>query len=105
MHFRFAYGSNLCPARLARRVREYHPEGIGILRGYVLRFNKIGREGSAKCNVARMDDPANFVMGVIYRLTAAGRSALSLIERLGRGMIVSRCRLWQGVGTLAHIHT
>jgi gamma-glutamylcyclotransferase len=79
----FAYGSNLCPARLARRVREYRSEGIGILGGYVLRFNKIGRDGSAKCNVARMGDPANFVMGVIYRLTAAGRSALGLIEGLG----------------------
>jgi len=78
-----AHGSNLCPARLARRVRAYRPEVIGILSRSVLRLNKVGRNGSAKCNVARMGDPANFVMGVICRLTAAGRSALGLIEGLG----------------------
>lgn len=81
----FAYGSNLCSARLSGRVPRHLPEGVGTLRGYVLRFDKMGRDGSAKCNIARTNNPTDFVLGVIYRLTAAGGLALDRIEGLGRG--------------------
>jgi gamma-glutamylcyclotransferase len=80
----FAYGSNLCPARFSQRIRAACAEGRGVLKGYALRFDKIGRDGSAKCNIARTDDPTYAVIGVMYHLTPRRQCELDRIEGLGR---------------------
>ena len=81
----FAYGSNLHPQRLRERVGQVVVVSLGELRRARLRLNKIGRDGSGKCNVVTADEPEEAVLGVIYRLTGDQVQALDGFESLGRG--------------------
>ena len=46
----FAYGSNLSSARMAARVPSARVVARAQLPGHALRFHKVGRDGSAKCD-------------------------------------------------------
>jgi len=77
----FAYGSNLHVGRMLARIPEVNPVEAALLRGYILRFHKRGRDGSGKCNIRPRGGAT--VAGVIYRLDAIGLARLDRIE--GRG--------------------
>ena len=79
--FYFAYGSNMLASRLLARLPDAVLVEPALLPRYVLRFNKRGRDGSAKCNVLR--HPHATVPGVLYRLDVRGLARLDRIE--GRG--------------------
>jgi cation transport regulator ChaC len=79
----FAYGSNMCSARLRARVPSAEAIGPARLDGWRLRFNKHGRDGSAKANIVPC--PAGQVWGVLYRFPAEARGALDAAEDLGVG--------------------
>ncbi|WP_423822588.1 gamma-glutamylcyclotransferase family protein [Salinisphaera sp. SPP-AMP-43] len=66
----FAYGSNMCTARLARRVPSVRPLGPAWLDGHQLHWHLIGNDGSAKCNVRATQDLADRVHGVLFELDA-----------------------------------
>ena len=84
LHY-FAYGSNLWPPRLQARAASCIPTTRAILPGYQLRFHKLGRDGSAKCDACFTGNDAHQVEGVIYTLLAQERAALDRAEDLGRG--------------------
>lgn len=67
MIFYFAYGSNMNPARMTRRVGEFTILGRGVLIDYQLVFNKIARDkiGVGYANV--MTSSGDLVEGVIYQ--------------------------------------
>ena len=72
----FAYGSNLHPARLEQRIGESKVTSVAYLRNATTRFNKIGLDGSGKCNLELMESSDDTVVGVIYRITKQQRQIL-----------------------------
>lgn len=79
--FYFAYGSNMLASRLFARIPDAVLVEPALLPRYVLKFNKRGRDGSAKCNV--LSQPRATVPGVVYRLDARGLGRLDRIEGSG----------------------
>lgn len=76
----FAYGSNMCTPRLARRVPTVKPVGPAWLSGHCLRWNLIGGDGSAKCNVVLTEQPQDVVHGVLFELDATRLDQLHAAE-------------------------
>jgi len=62
----FAYGSNMFSSRLKKRVPSCKFCEVGILKGYVLKFNKKSVDGSGKANVIPSQNEENEVIGVVY---------------------------------------
>ena len=54
----FAYGSNLKTERMKERIPSAMVKGISTLRGYQFKLNKLGKDGSAKANIAPMSTSA-----------------------------------------------
>lgn len=78
----FAYGSNMLEKQLrhASRSPTALHVGIAVARGRTLRFHKIGRDGSGKCNLAASPDPDGQVYGVLYEIDPSEISALDAVE-------------------------
>lgn len=81
----FAYGSNMSSPRLRARVADARFLCRAELPGYRLRFHKIGRDGSAKCDAESSGDATDRVWGVVYAIPTAQRGLLDAYEGLGRG--------------------
>jgi len=83
LHY-FAYGSNLHPERMRRRVPSAQPLGCAVLTGHVLRFHKQSRkDGSGKCDAHYTGRPQDRVYGAVYSLAAAEKAALDAVEGPG----------------------
>lgn len=74
----FAYGSNMFPAKLALAAPSAKVVTIGTLDGYSIRFNKKGRDDSAKCTVV---PSAETTWGVLYTIDTEDRATLVESER------------------------
>lgn len=76
----FAYGSNMNPGRMKERGVRYFLRERLVLEGFSLRFNKISSRvpGAGAANI--VPDDSGIVEGVLYRITAAGLSALDRFE-------------------------
>ena len=81
----FAYGSNM----LTRRLRERTPSALSIgtatLAGHELRWHKVSKDGSAKCDFVPGSSPQSCVHGVVFEIANADMAALDLAEGLGMG--------------------
>ncbi|NGP89912.1 gamma-glutamylcyclotransferase family protein [Fodinibius halophilus] len=77
----FAYGSNMCSKRLKKRVPSMVTVTIAALPGHQLAFNKVGSDGSAKCNLASSEDFITY--GVIFQIDDIQKSTLDRIEGKG----------------------
>jgi gamma-glutamylcyclotransferase len=73
----FAYGANLHPGWLRRRVPAAVQLGAGELPGHRIAFHKRGRDGAGRSNAWRTGDPADRLPGALYRLPCHE------LERLG----------------------
>ena len=64
----FAYGSNLSTRRLRDPARAPSAVALGVASapGFVMRFHKIGTDGSGKCTLIPTGDDADAVYGVLY---------------------------------------
>lgn len=93
----FAYGSNLHPTRLARRVPSSRILDTAVLEGWSLRFHKRGEDGSGKCDVVRAAGAGDRVHGAVYRMDAREQECLDAAE--GPGYEPLRLRL-DGHGTV-----
>ena len=76
----FAYGSNMCLARLRARVPSSVPQAVGYLTGYRLVFNKRSADGSGKGNIERTRNRSDRVYGVVFEFDAAERHQLDQAE-------------------------
>ena len=74
----FAYGSNLDLARMRARVPAVGLIGPARLQGMRLAFDKRGKDGSGKANLA--EDAASHVWGVLYALEWAQLPILDTFE-------------------------
>ena len=82
----FAYGSNMSSARLTARTPSARVVGPGRLPGHALRWHKLGRDGSGKCDVVFAGRGSSAVVwGVVYRIDCAEKADLDRIEGLGVG--------------------
>ncbi len=83
----FSYGSNM----LSRRVQaiERAPSavaiGVGFVQGRRLTFDKVGRDGSGKCDIEVTMNPTDRAYGVLFRIRSAEKTGLDRAEGLGRG--------------------
>lgn len=76
----FAYGSNLHPQRLVRRVPSATVIDTCAIQGYQLVFNVDHPDGSGKCNIVKHDSNEHCVHGVIYQLLAEEKILLDACE-------------------------
>jgi len=74
----FAYGSNLATSRMRDRIPAARVVGRARLDGHQLTFDKLGRDGSGKANIAR--SPGAIVWGVLYALESEDLSRLDEFE-------------------------
>ena len=81
----FAYGSNMSSKRLRARTESARAVGVYTLHGFALRFHKVGKDGSGKCDAFRTGDSADRVVGVLYDLDPADEAPLDRIEGPGWG--------------------
>jgi hypothetical protein len=77
-----AYGSNLHPVRLTRRVSSARWLGSARVPDLELRFHKRGKDGSGKCNIVAGDGEVHVA---VYEFETAEKWKLDGIEGLGRG--------------------
>ena len=78
-----AYGSNLHPLRLRRRIQSAAHIGTGLITHWNLRFNKRSyKDGTGKCSIAR---GGAGVFLVIYKIVSAEKWKLDQAEGLGSG--------------------
>lgn len=80
-----AYGSNLHPGRLQKRVPSAEVIEVVQLQGWQLRFHKRSKDASGKCNIIQTDQPADLIFGVIYEINPAEKSRLDRAEGMGSG--------------------
>lgn len=81
----FAYGSNMSRSRFLKRVPKAECAGIARLSEHELRFHKIGKDGSAKCDAFYTGNPDDFILGIVWSIPQEGKDLLDDIEGLGRG--------------------
>ena len=89
MHY-FAYGSNLSTRRLRQRVTSAQLVTKGTLQGHQLRFHKIGRDGTAKCNAFYTGCEGDVLYGAVYNIDPKQRVHLDQAEGLGKGYEIKR---------------
>jgi len=80
----FAYGSNLHPLRLQKRVPSAQLKGMIAMPGYQLRFHKRHHEdNSGKCNMFFTRQHNDVVYGALYEMKAIERPLLDQCEGEG----------------------
>lgn len=96
----FAYGSNMLTRRLraSDRAPSAKSIGVGFVEGRKLTFDKLGRDGSGKCDMESSDTGGDRVYGVLFRLARHDRAALDRVEGLGAGYADRRIRVVTGAG-------
>lgn len=81
----FAYGSNMLTRRLRDRTPSAKPLGIGQIMEHQLIFHKIGRDGSAKCDIFQTGRAGDIVWGVLFEISTGEQYLLDRAEGLGCG--------------------
>ena len=81
----FAYGSNMSLARLQARVPSARHIGPAVLGGHLLRWHKIGSDGSGKCDALHTGDAHHQLPGVLFEIDPVHRKHLDVAEGLGHG--------------------
>ena len=96
----FAYGSNMSSVRLRQRTPSARALGIASLPGHALRWHKLGRDGTGKCDIARCGEGADEVVwGVLYEIAVAEKERLDRIEGLGIGYSEAQVRVTTASGS------
>lgn len=88
----FAYGSNMLTRRLTAPGRAPSAFACGVARtlGSVVRFHKVGADGSGKCTLVSNSDEAAAAFGVLYEVADADAESLDRAEGVHVGGYVRR---------------
>ena len=92
MYLYFAYGSNMSTERLRARVPSARARGKGRLLHHTLRWHKLGRDGSGKCDI-EPTETQDIVWGVLYDVAWAEKPVLDAAEGLGIGYFEKAVRI------------
>lgn len=96
----FAYGSNLCTARLKARVPSAEPIAVGHVTQRQLVFHKRSEDGSAKADARWTGLEHHRVWGVVFRIARAEKAILDECEFLGIGYDETEVEVIHEAGTL-----
>ena len=90
----FAYGSNMLTRRLTDPSRAPSAVACGVAgaQGFVVRFHKMGADGSGKCTLVAAGDAAAVAYGVLYELADSDGAKLDRVEGVHTGGYL-RCSL------------
>ena len=88
-------------ARLRHRAPSARLVCVGALADHRLRFHKIGRDGSAKCDAEVTGNPEDRVLGVVYELSRGDKAVLDRHEGLGGGYDEKFVEVNSALGTLS----
>ncbi len=77
-----AYGSNLHPARLCRRIASAQLIGISYSPDWSLRFHKRSVDASSKCSISFGSDGVHFA---VYDISEGDKEILDGVEGVGSG--------------------
>ena len=80
----FAYGSNMSCKRLQKRVSTAKSKGKAVLRSHRLKFHKVSKDGSGKCDIVPSNESA-VVWGRLYHIDARDKERLDCYEGVGYG--------------------
>lgn len=81
----FAYGSNMSIHRIQQRIINSKFIGVYSLKGYDLRFHKVGQDSSAKCDAFNTNTDFDCVEGVVFEINHDDISSLDKIEGVANG--------------------
>ena len=83
----FAYGSNMFELRLKdpARAPSASYRVTGLIRGYQLRFHKVGMDGSAKCDAFLTGNLRDCVYGVVFDISSKDVGQLDEAEGVSQG--------------------
>ena len=88
----FAYGSNMLTRRLTDPSRAPSAVACGVAgaQGFVVRFHKMGADGSGKCTLVAAGDAAAVAYGVLYELADSDGAKLDRVEGVHTGGYLRR---------------
>jgi len=101
----FAYGSNMSSSRLKQRAPSAELQGRFALRQHDLRFHKIGKDGSAKCDAYFTAVEKDVIFGILYRINRGDKPALDRAEGLGDGYDEKQVFVFAGDGSRSRATT
>ena len=78
-HKYFAYGSNLVIERITERIGKVKFLGSTSLENWGIRFNKLGKDGTGKCNILKIQ--GEVIYGVIYEISREQKRKLDEFEQ------------------------
>ena len=81
----FAYGSNMSVKRFNRRIKSAKLMGNYMLLGHKLKFHKIGKDNSGKCDAYFTGNLEDIVFGVVFDFDIKEKPQLDRVEDLGIG--------------------
>ena len=81
----FAYGSNLCESEIKEWVPSASPYGVAKLKNHELKFHKISKDGSAKCDAFKTGNDEDVVYGMVYEIDENEKQDLDRKEGLRHG--------------------
>lgn len=81
--FYFAYGSNMAVERVTRRIAAAEKLCSASLADYSLRFHKVSRDGSGKCDIVPATSPDALVYGVLFKFLRRDFAEMDRIEGPG----------------------
>ncbi|HEX5106045.1 MAG TPA: gamma-glutamylcyclotransferase family protein, partial [Pirellulaceae bacterium] len=80
----FAYGSNLNPTQMSKRVMKHRPVGVAYAKGFELAFSIPGSTwAGAVANIR--EEEGRFLYGVVYEIDAHGLDRLDFFEGVKQG--------------------
>ncbi len=81
----FAYGANMCQARLQATAPSARVIGTYQLKSHDLRFHKRSRDKSGKCDAYETGNDSDLVMGRLFCIKRCEKHKLDKMEGLGKG--------------------
>lgn len=72
-------------SRLRQRIKNFEVIGVCRLERHDLRFHKVSKDGSGKCDAYGTGKAEDFVLGVLYEIDRADQRVLDRHEDLGHG--------------------
>lgn len=96
----FSYGSNMLAERLRARIGHIDIIATGYLCGRALRWHKLGKDGSGKCDAFKTGRTQDQLWGVVVAMSYAQREALDQFEGRGNGYELASGSVHMGTPSL-----
>ena len=96
----FAYGSNMLLARLRERVPSSEIICMGILKKHVLKWHKLSKDGSGKCDAEFTGKDIDEVWGILFKLKALEKIFLDKAEGLNNGYAEKKVEILSDHGNM-----